>query len=259
MRIKLAGALVSALLITSTPTLAQEPIATVNGEAITEDMLMLFQQQLSRTSGSQASREDALEQLINFVLVTQDAEKQGIDKRPNVVRDLAWQRRGLLVNLGLQEYLQKNPVTDEEIQAMYDKFVDAKGGQEYKARHILVESEDEAKAIIEQLNDGADFAKLAEENSIGPTKTKGGDLGWFSPDRMVKPFSDAVADMGKGSYTKSPVKTQFGWHVIKLEDQRDLQPPSLEEVKPQLRNQITQQRMQEYFQELRSKASIEKN
>lgn len=250
------SALLGTLLVSGSWALA-DPVATVNGEPISEDMLLLFQQQLGR-NGNSVSREDALDQLINFVLVTQDAEKQGIDKRPNVVQDLAWKRRGLLVNISLNEYMQAHPITDEEIQAAYNKFKTTRSGQEYHARHILLKTEEEAKAVIKQLDEGADFAKLAAEKSIGPTKTKGGDLGWFTPDRMVKPFSEAVKQMNKGSYSKNPVKTQFGWHVILLEDSRDVAPPALDEVRKQLQTQLTQQRMQDYFEELRSKAKIDK-
>lgn len=254
----LTGALLSAALLFGSPLVTAETVATVNGEDITEDMLLMFQQQLSRGGHDQVNRDAALEQLVNVVIVSQEAEKQGIDKRPDVMRNLAWQRRGTLAQLGISDHMQKNPVKDDEVKAMYDEFLKSQSGQEYKARHILVESEDEAKAIIKSLGNGGDFGELAKEKSKDPgSSVNGGDLGWFSPDRMVKPFSEAVVSMKKGTYTKTPVQTQFGWHVIQLEDQRALQPPTLEQIKPQLQQRLTQERMQAYIQKLRDKAKVD--
>ena len=130
-------------------------------------------------------------------------------------------------------------------------------GKEYKARHILVKTEDEAKAVVKQLDDGSDFAKLAKEKSTGPSGKTGGDLGWFRPQQMVPPFSDAVAAMKKNTYTKKPVKTQFGWHVIKLEDLRDVQPPKFEDIKDQVKTIVQTKRVQKYVKSLRDKAKID--
>lgn len=252
----LAFSLNAAMAIAATPE--ENVVATVNGEAVTEDMLLVFAEQLNRRNagGGQVNRDAALEQLINFVLVTQDVERQGIDKRPEVQRELAWQRRGMLVTLGMREYMQKHPVTDADIQAAYEDFVKQSGNQEYKARHILLKTEDEAKAVIAELDKGADFAELAKTRSTGPSGKNGGDLGWFNPQQMVPEFSQATAAMTKGSYSSTPVKTQFGWHVIKLEDTRKSEPPSLDEVRQQLQAKLSNERIEAYISELRKKATI---
>ncbi|MBI5462838.1 MAG: peptidylprolyl isomerase [Gammaproteobacteria bacterium] len=234
-------------------------VATVNGSDITEEMLQMMGMQMSRNPGAQqVSREDALDQLINIELVAQDAEKHNIDKRPNVIKQLEAQRRMLLVNVSMREYLTTHPVTDEELKKLYDERMKNHDGNEYKAQHILVDSEDTAKAIIAELGKGGDFAKLATEKSKDPSgKQNGGDLGWFSGDQMVKPFAEAVAKMKKGETTKKPVQTQFGWHVIRLEDTRKTQPPSFDSMKEQLQGYAQSQRVEAYVQDLRKGAKID--
>lgn len=267
-----ATCLYSALLLTlGTPVLAAEPaaapeaaaetavVATVNGQPITEEMLQIYGVQRSRNPGAQPiSREAALDELVNIELVTQDAEKHNIDKRPNIVKQLDWQRRSLLVGVSMREYVAAHPVSDEELKKAYDEQIKKHDGHEYHARHILVESEDEAKALIAELGKGGDFAKLATEKSKDPSgQHGGGDLGWFSTDQMVKPFSDAVAKMKKGEVSKKPVQSEFGWHVIKLEDTREVPPPSFETLKDQLQMQLQNQRVDAYLAELRKDAKID--
>ena len=234
-------------------------VATVNGKPITEEMLQVYGAQRSRNPGAQPiSREAALDELVNIELVTQDAEKHNIDERPNVVKQLDWQRRSLLVGVSMREYVAQHPVTDEELQKAYKEHIKNHDGHEYKARHILLETEDEAKAVISELGKGGDFAKLASEKSKDPSgKQGGGDLGWFSTDQMVEPFSDAVAKMKKGEVSKKPVESQFGWHVIKLEDTRDVEPPSFDALKDQLRMQLQNERVDSYLAELRKDAKID--
>jgi peptidyl-prolyl cis-trans isomerase C len=252
------------LLVLGTPLNAAETpeapvVATVNGRTISDEMLQLYGAQRSRNPGAQPiSREAALDELINIELVAQDAERKGIDKQPNVVKQLEWQRRSVLVGAGMREYMSGHPVTDEELQKAYKEFTKEHDGKEYSARHILVETEDEAKAIIADLGKGGDFAKIAEEKSKDPSgKHNGGDLGWFSGKQMVAPFSEAVAKMKKGQTGKTPVQTQFGWHVIKLEDTREVPAPKYEEVEDQLRMQAQNQRVDDYIAELRKSAKIE--
>lgn len=267
-----ATCLSSALLLTlGTPVLAAEPaaapaaaaetavVATVNGQPITEEMLQIYGAQRSRNPGAQPiSREAALDELVNIELVTQDAEKHNIDKRPNVAKQLDWQRRSLLVGVSMREYVATHPITDDELKKAYDEQVKKHDGHEYHARHILVDNEDEAKSLIAELGKGGDFAKLATEKSKDPSgKQGGGDLGWFSTDQMVKPFSDAVAKMKKGDISKKPVQSQFGWHVIKLEDTREVPPPSFENLKEQLQMQLQNQRVDAYLAELRKDAKID--
>jgi len=248
------------LMAAETPAAAPTAVvATVNGSEITEEMLQVFAAQLSRNPGAQpVSRDDALNQLVNIELVTQDAEKHNIDKRPNVIKQLEWQRRSLLVGVSMREYVTTHPVTDAELKKLYDERMKNHDGNEYKASHILVDNEADAKAIIAELDKGADFAKLATDKSKDPSgKQNGGDLGWFSPDQMVKPFAEAVAKMKKGEITKKPVETQFGWHVIRKDDSRKVEPPSFESVKEQLQAHAQNQRVEAYLEELRKDAKID--
>lgn len=234
-------------------------VATVNGKPITEEMLQIYGAQRSRNPGAQPiSREAALEELVNIELVTQDAEKHNIDKRPNIVKQLDWQRRSLLVGVSMREYIASHPASDAELDKLYKERIKNHDGNEYKARHILVGSEDEAKAIIDELGKGGDFAKLAAEKSKDPSgKQGGGDLGWFSGDQMVEPFAKAVAKMKKGEITKKPVQTQFGWHVIQLEDTRKVPAPTKDSLKEQLQMQLQNERIDAYIAELRKGAKIE--
>ncbi|WJW76643.1 peptidylprolyl isomerase [Thiohalobacter sp. IOR34] len=265
MRSLFATLLLGAALTTAgSPALASdtEVLATVNGKPITEEMLRAYQAQRSHRhqgAGKAPSREQALKELIDIELVTQDAERKKVDQQPEVVRELKWHRRSVLVSKNMRDYLSAHPVDEAEMKAAYENLVAKQGGKEFHARHILVKTEDEAKAVIKALDGGADFASLAKEKSTGPTGKNGGDLGWFGPEQMVKPFADAVASMEKGSYSKTPVQTQFGWHVILLEDSRDTQPPSYEEVKPQIRSMLQNKRIDEFLGSLRSKAKIDIN
>lgn len=235
-------------------------IATVNGKALTHEMLEVYTEQRMRNQNSPPlkDQEAAIKELINIELVLQDAEKQGIDKRPNVAKQLDWQRRSLLVGLGMREHVAAHPVTDEEVKKAYEERIANHDGKEYHARHILVATEDEAKAVLKEASKkDADFGKLAEAKSTGPTGNQGGDLGWFSADQMVKPFAEAVAKMKKGEISKKPVQTQFGWHVIKLEDTRDVPAPALETLEEQLRMHLTNQRVEQYIEDLRKAAKID--
>ena len=162
------------------------------------------------------------------------------------------QTRALLAQAVASDFIANNPATDEEMQALYEEQVGLSPPQEFKARHILVETQGEAADIIAQLDDGADFAELAKEKSTGPSGPSGGDLGWFPPDRMVAEFSQAVQALTDGAYSKSPVQTQFGWHVILREDSRESTPPPFESVRDALKQSVEGQKLQDYLQSLRS-------
>lgn len=239
---------------------ADKVLATVNGAPITEQMFEFYaRQRAERHPGSNASadRKKILDELINLEVVVQDAERKNIQKRPDVKAQLDWQRRNLLASVDLREYLMTQPISKKDLQSAYDDALKNFPDTEYHARHILLKTRKEADEVIAQLNKGADFAKLAKEKSIGPTGKKGGDLGWFSPDQMVKPFADAVAKLKKGQYTKQPVKTRFGWHVIELEGVRKVNPPSLDDVKNQLESEIRNHQVQAYVNKLRKSAKVE--
>lgn len=234
-------------------------VATVNDQPITQEMLDVYTQQRMRNGGPAPKDPDApLKELIDIELAVQEAEKQGIDKRPNVIKQLDWQRRSLLVGVSMREYVAAHPVSDDELKKAYDESIKDHTGKEYHARHILVETEDEAKAVIKDLGKGGDFAEIAKARSKDPgSGQQGGDLGWFGSNQMVEPFAKAVAGMKKGAVSKAPVQTQFGWHVIKLEDTRDVAPPSFESLKPQLQMQLQNKRVDDYIAELRKGAKID--
>ena len=233
-------------------------LATVNGAPITEALVALYEQQLqARRPGNPLGQDRMaiLEEIINLELARQSGESQGLDKDIDTQLQIDQQQRAVIATAAIQNELETNPVSDEELQKIYQE--QAPSGSEYKARHILVKEEDKAKTLIVELDNGADFSELAKQHSTGPSGKSGGELGWFSPKQMVAPFSEAVAGMEKGAYTKQPVKTQFGWHIIMLDDTRDASPPPFEQLKPQLLAFAQKQRVQDYIGKLRQSATIE--
>ncbi|MES2354318.1 MAG: peptidylprolyl isomerase [Pseudomonadota bacterium] len=197
------------------------------------------------------------DKLIMLELVSQEARKKGLEKSATVQTQLAMSRQEILAEAYVQEYVKSNPLNDADLKKEYEAFKGQLGDKEYKPRHILVEKEDEAKAIIEQLNKGGDFDKIAKEKSKDTgSKENGGDLDWGPAGRFVGPFADAVKALQKGQVTPKPVQTNFGYHVIKLDDVRDLKAPAFEEVKDNFRTRMQQQQVQKMLAELRSKAKI---
>lgn len=233
-------------------------VAKVNDAYISRrDLEDFMRSREMQQPGAGQNPDIAVQELVNVELLKQEAVRRGIDQQPEVRTQLEQQRTNLLVNSLIRERVGEIEVTDEQLKAEYDAQVAHMGSKEYKARHILVNTEDEAKALIAQLDGGADFETLAKEHSTGPSAERGGDLGWFSPGTMVPPFSAAVEQLEKGGYTKTPVQTQFGWHVIKLEDVRENEPPPFEEVKEQLRGIVINKALQGWIGELRAAAKIE--
>jgi len=240
---------------------APEPekvVARVNGEAIGQATVDSQVQALS-ARGQQVSPSRALEEVITVTLLAQKAEEQGLADKPEVRIELERRRSSLLAQHLIRDELNAYEPNEEDLRAAYDEqFGSADGNKEYHARHILVkEDKTKAEAIIEQLDGGADFVALAKEKSEGPSASNGGDLGWFQPGDMVQPFSDAVQSLEPGQYTKTPVKTQFGWHVALLEETRAAEPPAFEDVRSQLRSQMVSQHLQQYISELRQSGDVE--
>jgi len=232
-------------------------IATVNGKPVTEAVFNVLQTEIAqRSRGAKIPKEKLIEELINRELLYQEAEKKQLGKKPDIAPNLKFLRLSLLSQADIQDFIKNNPVSDEEIKAEYEKMSSGSEATEYKARHILVKKEDEAKTIIGKLQKGVKFEELARTHSTGPSKTKGGDLGWFSPNQMVPPFSEAVVALKKGEYTTTPVKTQFGWHVILLENSRKKNPPPFESVKARIRSSLQMQKIQKHIEELRKNATI---
>ena len=234
-------------------------LATVNGVPITNDMFRAYVRSLA---GGQEPQLDAqrhqlvLNRLIDMEVLAQAAQKSGLEKQATVAADLKIQRTGLLAQQLVQQYLTQHPVTEDQIKAEYATRTKAMPGTEYRARHILVASEQQAKDIVKQLNHGANFATLAKKYSTDASGKQGGELGWFSPDQMVPAFSAAIAKLKKGEYTREPVHTQYGWHVIQLEDTRSTPPPSLDSVRDQLTNSLEGREIEAYVNKLRQDAKV---
>ena len=234
--------------------------ATVNGKQITQDMLDTFSQAVMGNSPEPATDEQKaqlLDQLINMTLAAQAAEKDGLQKDPKVAGRLDLLRTQILAEAASEKFIKANPVTDADLKAEYDTQV-AGMPKEYKARHILVEKKETAESIIRELQAGGDFSKIAAKESKDSSGKAGGDLGWFSPQSMVKPFSDAVMALEKGKYTTTPVQSEFGWHVIILDDIRSPEAPKFEDVKPQVEMFVQRKKLQEYLDGLRKAAKIQK-
>ena len=199
-------------------------------------------------------RANALEQLTDLFLIASTERAVELGKGENVQAQIALQRVVTLFNAFAVDFLESNPATEEEILAAYAEQT-AMVPMEFKARHILVETQAAAKGLIEDLEGGADFAELAKQHSTGPTKTKGGDLGWFAPQTMVKEFSDAVAVLADGEWTPEPVQTQFGWHVVLREGSREGTPPPFDSVREVIQRKVEQEKFTTYIEELRGSAA----
>jgi len=235
--------------------------ATVNGTAISESRIEMLLKQ-GAVQGQPATpdlRKKIIDQLSMQLLISQEALKKGIDKNPEVLEQLDLTRQSILANAFVQDYLKSNPVSDDMVKAEYEKIKAQMSGNEYKARHILVEKEAEARDIIAKLKKNPKaFESLAKAKSKDSgSKAGGGDLGWFDPRAMVPEFGAAVTKLSKGKFTEEPVKSQFGYHVILLEDSRPKAIPPLDQVKSQLQQQVQQQNLKKLFDDLKAKAKIE--
>jgi peptidyl-prolyl cis-trans isomerase C len=235
-----------------------DAVAIVNGTPISKATFKTLEDEIAlRTHGQKFPKQQLLEELIQRELLVQDAQKKHLDQSTEVKERIDMAERSLLSQADLQDYLKTNPITDAEIKAEYDKEVAKMAGTEYKARHILVKTEEEAKKLIAELTKGAKFEELAKKHSLDPSKEQGGDLGWFTEGQMVEPFSKAVAGLEKGKFTLVPVQTQFGWHVILREDSRPQVPPPFDTIKEQLRPALQQQKVQKMLEDLRKNAQVE--
>jgi len=219
-------------------------------------VLELLLQSRTKKPANQATadeRASAIEELTNIYLVSDLPRAIELGKAPQIKAQLELQEKAILFNAFANEFLAQNPASEQDIFNAYQEQVALAPPKEFKARHILVASQAEAIALIEELQNGADFSELATAHSTGPSASSGGDLGWFTAQAMVKPFSDAVSKMDDGAFTTSPVQTQFGWHVILREDSRDSVPPPLESVSDVIKQRIEQQKFQEFMNNLRTK------
>jgi peptidyl-prolyl cis-trans isomerase C len=258
----LRAALLTASIALLSPLAAQaQNVAIVNGKAVPKSRVDTLMQQALR--GGQQQRTPDLEQKVKEEVVLreifmQEAEKRGLNASADFRNQMELARQTVLIRELFSDFQKKNPVTDAEAQAEYDKFKAQSSGTEYRARHILVEKEEDAKSIIAQLKAGAKFEDLAKKMSKDPGSAEnGGDLDFAKPDAYVPEFGQAMAKLKKGEITEEPVKTQFGYHVIKLEDTREAAFPPFEEVKPQIQQRLAQMKLQSFQEELRNKAKTD--
>lgn len=230
----------------------------VNGVAIPKARLdFLLKQGASQGQPDNPQiRQSIRDNLIIQEVISQEAHKKGMEKDGDVAVQIELARQNVLVRAYIQDYLKSHPASDDALKAEYDKIKSQMGDKEYKARHILVEKESEAKDIIAKLKKGEKFEKLAEKSKDPGSKANGGDLGWAPPANYVQPFSDAMVKLQKGKYTTEPVQSQFGWHVIQLEDVREMKAPGFDEVKNNLRQRLQQSQIDKMISDLKAKAKI---
>jgi peptidyl-prolyl cis-trans isomerase C len=232
---------------------------TVNGKAIPKSRLdfVVKQRTAQGTPDNDQLRKTTMDALITQEVVAQEAERKGMAKSAEVQTQLALARQQVLIQAYMQNYFKSRPITDEQMLVEYNKVKASRGDKEYKARHILVDKDTEAQEIIAQLQKGAKFEDLAKNSKDPGSKERGGDLDWNPPTTYVKPFAEALVKLEKGKYTETPVQSQFGWHVIMLEDVRPIQFPEFDAVKQQIRSMLQEQEVQKLIGELRSKAKIQ--
>ena len=238
---------------------ASNKVATVNGVAIPKSRVDAIVKERAQQGmpDNEEMRKAIRDELINREIIVQEANRRGLTKNADMQSQIDMARQAVIVRAFLQDFVKAHPVTDEVIKAEYEKVKGQMGSKEYKARHILVEKEAEAKDIVAKIKKGEKFEELAKVSMDPGSKDKGGDLDWNTPASYVKEFSDALTKLEKGKYTEVPVKSQFGFHVIQLDDVRDVKFPGLDEVKAGLQQRLQQQQLEKAVADLRAKAKVE--
>lgn len=260
---RLPAALLAACIAGTAPAaIAQDTdapidLVSVDGFTISNLHLALFANQTNRSPSDEASQIALLNELANNVMIANSATGRALAERSDVAAAIDVARARLVAQAFVSESLQNVEISDEQIQTVYDARYPEGGLREYKARHILVESEEQAREIIDLLNAGGDFAGLATERSIGPSKTVGGDLGWFEGQQMVAEFADATAKLEDGAFSQQPVQTPFGWHVILREESRALAAPAIEDVRAEITMELRQEAVAESIAKIRDQSDIE--
>lgn len=254
-----------ALALAATPALAkkekkdEDAIAVVNGKPVPamRANAILAAQVAQGQPDSPQLRNAVREELVRREVLAQEAQKKGFDKKADVQAQIDLARQGVLIGAYLNDYVRSHPVGDEAIKKEYETIRATMGDKEYKARHILVDNEADAQSIIDKLKKGEKFEDLAKQSKDPGSKDRGGDLGWATPNSYVKPFSNALVKLEKGKFTETPVKSDFGYHVIMLDDTRELKAPAFEEVKGQIAQRLQQKLVEQHIAELRSKAKVD--
>ena len=256
---KLAALAMLGALAFNTAYAEDKSAALVNGVSIPQSRVDLaIKAELAQGQADTPElRKSIRENLIKRELMVQEATKLNLDKSPDVLQEMDMAKQSVLINAYLSDYLKKNPITEDMLVQEYEARKAKLGDKEYNARHILVDTEAQAKTIIAQLGKKVKFEKLAAQSKDTGSAAQGGSLGWQVPSNFVAPFAQALQSLKKGEYTKEPVHTQFGWHVIRLDDERALKVPGFEEVKPQLQQRLQQQAIQKAIADLQAKAKVE--
>lgn len=258
-RFLLVPVMAGLLALTALPALAQN-VAIVNGKAVPKSRVDAIAQQVAK-AGRPITPEmqgQLREEVITREIFMQEAEKRGLAGGEDFKVQMELARQTIMIRELFTDFQKKNPVTEADLKAEYDKFAAANGGKEFKARHILVDKEAEAVAIIASLKKGGKFDDIAKKQSKDAgSGAKGGDLDWANPSSYVPEFSEALSKLAKGQTTETPVKTQFGYHVIRVDDVRSAQLPAFDDVKPEISKQLTQQKLTAFQEELRAKAKVE--
>ncbi len=261
-------ALAAALLAACTQKAAQDstapkspPVALVDGQPIGRDLYEFYAKGIANNKPSSEltpeQRDQVLDNLIRARVIAEQAEKDGTAKEPNTASLLELQRLNVLQQAVSEKYLRDRKATDQELRQEYETQVAQLPKLEYHARHILVATEAFAGKLVAELQKGAKFEDVAKRESMD-SKENGGDLGWFTPDRMVKPFAEAVVGLKPGEFTHAPVQTQYGWHIIKLEDTRDVTPPAFDQVRPKIEQMVQGKKFKSYVDDLMKTAKVEK-
>lgn len=250
----LITAAVSMVLLLVSSALWAQSVATVNGKEVSNEVFNIYLESRIQKPASQATPEErtsVLSELKDIYLLTTQPRAKELAKQERTKAQIELQTRGILAQAVATDFLSTNSASDAEITEAYEEQVASAPSMEYKARHILVETQSEAQDLVAELKDGADFAELAKTKSTGPSGANGGDLGWFAPNQMVPPFSQAVVALEDGAFSEAPVQTQFGWHVILREESRAANAPPLESMRDAIKQQIEQGKLQKYLEDLR--------
>lgn len=254
-------ALIPACLLTGPIAMAQT-VVTINGKSVDSTVFATYAETRTRKPYDQVTPEEKealVSELVDIYLLASEAEAAGLEKDPLLAAQLQLQRMGLLAQAGATAFVAKSPISESDIVAEYEEQIKLAPPLQFKARHILVESQGKAADVIKALDNGADFAELAKVKSTGPSGPNGGDLGWFAPNQMVEAFSNAVIALEDGAYTKSPVQTEYGWHVILREESRESEARPLESVRDVIKQTIEQDKLQQHLEELRAAAKVDKS
>ena len=245
----------------SSVSMASDVVATVNGKKITQQQLDRYFKYRQATTQQDIShdKKGVLQELINRQLLMEQVKKKKLDKNKDLKYLIDQREHDFYIQALLRETDVAKPIPDDEVKKIYDEKVKNHKVKEYKISHILMKTEKEAKDVIAKLDSGSKFNELAKKESTGPSAKEGGELGWLNSAQLnrMPSFAQAVSELKKGKYTKNPVKTQYGWHVVKLEDEREVPPPTLDQLRKQIVAALRQKRLQEYVKGLREKAKID--